>query len=249
MLVFPGKDASRMFASSLKSGNFNDPEIYTGVKTKQYLLDVTHWSSSSPTAKNILDVVHSSNKEVYVVGMKGGFQCFSTDEITASGSRHAVVFVDLDANIGVRVRQPHEAHIDPNKVTNSVPLDNRLAFLHELGHAKQWIENPSFMTGGIQNSASFATNIRNAAIKMGTSGDANMPQRSSFQSGVMGNIKHTKATKAYVADHPVFGGIESATRLGWGLRIETDNIMRHEWPICDELRLVKRFNYRDLMLM
>ena len=33
---------------------------------------------------------------------------------------------------------------------------------------------------------------------------------------------------------------------GYGVRIEADNMAKHEWPICDELGIPRRLNYRDL---
>ena len=33
---------------------------------------------------------------------------------------------------------------------------------------------------------------------------------------------------------------------GYSVRIEADNIARHEWPICDELGIPRRLNYRDI---
>jgi len=34
----------------------------------------------------------------------------------------------------------------------------------------------------------------------------------------------------------------------WGVRIETDNLIRHEWPICEEMGFAKR-NYTDLIVL
>lgn len=35
--------------------------------------------------------------------------------------------------------------------------------------------------------------------------------------------------------------------LAWSVRLEMDNLNRHEWPICDEARLPRRLHYTDLM--
>ena len=51
------------------------------------------------------------------------------------------------------------------KQSGSVQADmhHDIAFLHELGHAKQWIENPSFFNGNLNNTKKFAGDIQNAA--------------------------------------------------------------------------------------
>lgn len=248
MLTFVGgKEAEVMFKSTFQSENFSSFKgAYPGVRTRQYLLEVTSWASASKTAKAVLSAVHDAREEVFVVGMKGGFQAFSNDEPTAKGEKVPVIFVDLDAKLGLRVRNAHNASEEPNMIGAKVEFSNYIAFLHELGHAKQWIENPVFFIAPPMATTRFAADIRQAAIGRMTRGDTNAPKREG--TGWQAQAKFNKALTNYVSSHPVFGGIRNPDPKGWGVRVESDNIFRHERPICEELRLPQRLNYRDLVI-
>ena len=248
MLTFVGgREAEVMFKSTFQRENFSSLKgAYPGVRTRQYLLEVTAWASSSKTAKAVLAAVHDAHQEVFIVGMKGGFQAFSNDEPTAKGEKVPVIFVDLDAKLGLRVRNAHNASEEPSMIGEKVEFSNYIAFLHELGHAKQWIENPLFFIAPPMATTRFAADIKQAAIGRATRGDVNAPQRQG--SGVIAQIKYNKALTSYMSSHPVFGEIQNPTPKGWGVRVESDNIFRHERPICDELRLPARLNYRDLII-
>lgn len=249
MIVFPGKDAEKMFADTFHSSNFASFQgCYSGIQMRQHLLAVTAWCSNSKTAKMVLQAVHDSPKELYLVGMKGGYQAFNNEETNAvTGKKLAVAFVDLDAKLGIRVRGPHNEYEQPTSIPQKIALHNNIAFLHELGHAIQWFYNPGFFAGLHQWSSRFAGDIKNAAIKRGTKGDANVPVMAG--KGAIAQVKYNKAMTAYVANHPVFGGIENPGPKGWPVRIEVDNMFRHEWPVCQEMKVPRRLNYRDICLM
>ena len=62
-------------------------------------------------------------------------------------------------------------------------------------------------------------------------------------------------TKAVRTSDPsrTFGSVQTADEAkefkpitAWGVVIEMDNMSRHEWPVCKELGLPRRVNYRDI---
>jgi hypothetical protein len=249
MIEFPGKEAEKMFASTFKGSNFATFQgCYSGVQMRQHLLSVTAWAHNSRTAKTLIDAVQGSKQTVYLVGMRGGYQAFDNEAINdLTGAKVAVAFVDLDAKLGVKVRNPHNADDQPAQVAEVVSLHNNVAFLHELGHARQWFELPGFFAGtGQWNASNFGKQIKNAAVNMATRNDPSAPRKGT---GPLAGVQYNKAVNNFVANHAVFGGIEAAGPKGWSVRIEQDNMFRHEWPICDELRIPKRLSYRDLTEM
>lgn len=195
--------------------------VCTSVETRTFLLEVSEWASSSKTAKEILGAVHASDKEVYLVGMKGGYQCFSSDE-PAVGK--GVVYIDVEAKLGVRVKGPHGESV--------ASLHNYIATLHEFGHAKQWIERPEFFAGGAQNTPDFANKIKAAAFSrlMKSAPPGTYGEQRKFAEG---HLKHTNMRMCKPA---------------WSVRIETDNLIQHEWPVCREMGYPTR-QYTDLVMM
>ena len=160
--------------------------------------------------------------------MKGGYQCFSSDEPTRGAG---VVYVDVNAKLGVKVQGPHGQQI--------VPLHNNIAFLHELGHAKQWIKSPAFFNGALQNTGGFEKDIKNAASEMMTK----VRTRVETKPEGLGY----SANKNWGTAPLQLTGLRLC-RPGWSVRIETDNLMTHEWLICDEMRYPKR-QYTDLVML
>jgi hypothetical protein len=238
---------------------------YSPEQTYEAMRKTKFWARNSPTAMALVRFVEDSSKKIVVVGMKGGYQCF--DSTAGADKNLQVIFIDLDGQLTVNVRTPHNIHLDPNLCTaNVVPLNNRVALLHEYGHAKQWIERPTLFDnqkaaagatmprwGGGQvdarlQKATFAGDIRNlAAAKLaGKPGGATL---STFREDRVLPDGSTVTVRRSVRER---GTVPSAEELKefkppvWGPAIEMDNMARHEWPICDELGLPRRANYRDI---
>lgn len=187
-------------------------------RTKMMLKDTEWWARNSKTAQKVLQLVKGSAKKITVVGMRGGYQCFDSD---------GMIFIDIDGQLTVNVRGPHDLHLDPRVISgrrNVVELNNRLAILHEFGHAKQWIETPAMFDNkqgdydARLDKTKFAQDIRAAAEK---------------------RLKKT-------GDESVLPAKETVSSIAWSVKIELDNMSRHEWPICKELGLPMRANYRDI---
>lgn len=213
-LVFIGKDVARSkFGATLSSDLFGNPEVIGATQMRTYHYNATVWAQRSVTARVILDVVTRAEQTIYMVGMHGGYSCFSSDD---PGKGEGVVYFDVNLQLGVRKEGAAQA----------TPLHQYIAYFHELGHAKQWIENPSFFDGGPQNTANFAQEIQTAA-----------------RNHVMRTQKLT------------YGNAGTALKLqslrlcrpSWAVRIETDNLIRHEWPMCRETGNPVR-NYTELVM-
>jgi hypothetical protein len=187
----------------------------------------TAWAWRSPTAQDLMKNVRASEKTIYVVGMRGGFQCFNSTE--GPKQDMPVVFIDVQGKLTANVRTEHDIvvdnqHVPPESCTNGVfEINNNIAILHEFGHAMQWIERPllfdnHFKKAEGSDGKSFREAIRAQATKINPKG----------------GLQTEEEYKAY---KPI---------TAWGVVIEMDNMSRHEWPICKELGLPRRVNYRDI---
>lgn len=215
-LIIPTPDeVNALFRASLSSDLFGNPGIASRTETLAILHEVRAWASTnSVTAQAILSVVTNAEQDVYLVGMKGGgYTCFCSDD-PAPGK--GVVYFNFDARF--EIKQEGKAN---------APLHNYIAFLHEMGHAKQWIETPEFFNGSLQNKPDFAKDIKTAA--------QNMAMRT-------GNCSFGDAGRSLKLQNL------RLTKPLWSVRIETDNLMRHEWPMCDESGHVRRA-YTDLVML
>jgi hypothetical protein len=225
-IIFLGKEAQTFPGMQSTFTQTHVPNglrgVCTAIETRTFLLEVASWSTKSKTAKEVLAAVHASDKEVYLVGMKGGYQCFSSDEPSPG---KGVIYIDVEAKLGVRVQGPHGETV--------ASLHNYIATLHEFGHAKQWIERPDFFAGGAQNTPDFANKIKAAAfsrlLKTAPSGLTYGQQRTL----VNNHLQHTNM---------------KMTKPAWSVRIETDNLIHHEWPICREMGYPVR-QYTDLVML
>ena len=245
---------------------------YSEQETKDSIQETKAWARGSATALEIMDYVDSSEKVIHVVGMRGGYQCFNSTE--GPEKDLPVVFVDLDGKLTVNVRTAHNLHLDPNDCQGNVlPLDNKIALLHEFGHAKQWIEKPlmfdnHFVGGGDKSKKfEFAAAIRQRASevihrcpKCGEHVEIDAVSKLLLDPK-RDKIKHPKAlhicagkptaavilpTAKEVAPFEEKKNPEGFKPPVWGTHIEMDNMSRHEWPICREMKLPLRMNYRDI---
>ena len=252
--------AETEFAATLSdwATNYGYKGCHSADETREAIAETEDWARYSVTARKLMHFVTRSSKSIIVVGMKGGYQCF--DSTAGIDSNLATIFVDLGGKLTVNVRGPHNLHFEPNLCTGKVEaLDNRVALLHEFGHAKQWIERPSMFDnkksaagtpkwggaaqksgGGPSNAridkATFRTDIREKAMEMRARRDK-----------VEGNLD--KVGKLPYKKVDIFPSAEETAQFqapAWGPAIEMDNMARHEWPICNEMGLPKRANYRDI---
>jgi hypothetical protein len=217
---------------------------YSAEETQTAIGDTKNWARYSPTARKLMFRIERSPQKILVVGMRGGYQCF--DSTGGRNKDKPVIFVDLNGKLTVNVRTPHNLHLDPNLCTGlTEELDNNVALLHEFGHAWQWVERPTLFDnrhpgrGGFDariDKNTFATDIRNKAIEM--------RQR---RGKVEENLE--KVGKLPYKKPDVFQSKEEFDEFrapAWGPVIEMDNMARHEWPICREMGLPLRANYRDI---
>jgi hypothetical protein len=309
---------------------------YSPGETQKYVMSFfSHRNKQSPTARQLYEYVLLNPKKIYVLGMRGGFQCF--DSTAGEQKDMPVIFIDVDGKLEIFVRAPHGVSLgttreswkgraesqlgrpaaqilikrdyqhankvsmaDPQKLLdesrriaaeaaagqrasydydmgNRVSLDNRIAALHEFGHAKQWLEcpmlfdqqkrmAPSFSSVSIERSVRSSVKPerigqidlakRDAALRLGGSQrDVRLADsRAGFAKDLQAaaekfwtrrgggtldpNIRTAKDVETF----------EEALKKApvWGRAIEMDNMERHEWPICRELGVPIRSNYRDL---
>ena len=245
---------------------------YSADETRKALAETMAWASKSQTAREVWNYVDSADKVIHVVGMRGGYQCFNSTE--GPHKDLPVVFIDLDGRLTVNVRGPHNIHLDPNDCTGKVePMDNRVALLHEFGHAKQWLERPlffdnHFIGGGDKGKKlEFAAAIRQRAEEVvhrcPTCGQhvEIHPRTKQMLNPARDKVRHPMAlhicpgkkvvpdvlpTPQSVAKFDEKTNPEGFKPPVWGVHIELDNMSRHEWPICRDLGLPLRKNYRDI---
>lgn len=307
MLIFLGESEARTLCKT-DIEKVNPPAIVSKTKMMAYVLQVADWCKGSKTAQAVMSVVRQSPVKIYVVGMKGGgFSCFNSD-YPEPGSGTIYYNVSLDLAIAFKSTGPHDqaskVALDKRsgqRTTASAQqaLHNYIGFLHELGHAKQFIETPLFVDGSPMNQPKFAGEIESAARtrkdfwanaqdpkqrkliadtarkhvkslpEFATVVSLKMPTKPAAQAAVAPGLPGVPSAPGIPAAP---GGIPGAPPLlapgapigarrdpyqlaalrvckpQWGVRIETDNLIKHEWPICDELGYPKR-NYTDLVVL
>lgn len=161
---------------------YGDIRFASRIETVQYFYEVVEWSKRSPTAQKIIKVVQDADIEVDFIGMHGGFQCFDESALNAvTQEKKPTVYIDVDGKLQVFVRQPHELALSRLQAEEAFKrgeggkpqmesFDNKIALLHELGHAKQFIENPQWYRHYClqSNRGDFREAINTAATKYWT---------------------------------------------------------------------------------
>jgi hypothetical protein len=265
-LILLGSDQAMQLCGSDLTGPVNSPPITSLAKEldlRKYVLEVAAWASNSRTAKEILYVVQNCEPNIYFVGMNGGgFSCFNSD-YPKFGSGTVYYNLALKMEIGFNGPGPTETASNfaagPKR---NVSLHNYVGFLHELGHAKQFIENQGFFRESMDKKASDELRKNQGLEPVGKWGGGNWAYMADgkFRSEVETKAKELAEKQSPLKKDlmPGAGGQGSAwknlklqqvrmCKPQWGVRIETDNLMRHEWPICEEFKLPKR-NYTDLVV-
>src|SRR5262249_16117371 len=143
-------------------------DLYSAAETKDYVTGAVKWAfmGGSQTALDLFYFIQRASEPIYVIGMKGGFQCFGSEEGIRGDKR--AVFIDIGGTLNINQRgsqdepdlimtktgglkvvrtraqeRPDDDHVSPGDFKGDrVELSNKIAALHELGHAKQCIERP-----------------------------------------------------------------------------------------------------------
>jgi hypothetical protein len=279
-------EAERLMAATFTEwvGAYKYSGCVSADQTEEAVVDAFLWAvrGGSITATEQHTFVNESTVEICVIGMKGGFQCFGSNDV---GGRPGI-FIGVEGRLKYAVRGPHQLHIPPEAMTarpDTLPqLDNKIALLHEFGHAKQFIERPEWFAGHYKKAdanrgpARKFTNpvdpLPMAPARSVTVAGSATPGATSFPEAIQKRAAevHAKAGRTQKAqwvpverDTSDLGmdfmkastenwlateeDVKAVAKFQYGLRVESDNMARHEWPICDELGIPRRLNYRDLV--
>jgi hypothetical protein len=224
----------------------------TRPKTIGYFSEVRARAKNSPTARAILKAVEESDRVINFIGMYGGFQCFDESaDNHSTKKKEPTIYVDLHGRLSVYVRGPHEQATSRADAVNPnmQAFNNKIALLHELGHAKQFIENPTWYAfyASSQKKAEWRDSIEAKAKGLWT---AKFTPRV-----VVKNSGGPPPPPAFGAARPnpaaqvnafIGKATDRAKPQKWFVVIDVDNMQRHEWPICREMGLPVRLNYTDL---
>lgn len=234
--------ATGPWQKALTSENFGNPNLCEYDEMFEIMQRVRRWSLRSPTAQSILKYLDDSSTIINVIGMKsGGYTCFDSEcPLPNAGT----CFVDVEAQFAV--------------ASTGEPLHNYIALLHELGHAKQWVENPGWFRTAGNNTAQvryqdLQTKLIDFAVARAAPAVAVVAPApgAAFGDGpppppAMGAAVNRVAIGQAVRNRLNIPGNFSQTHAKWPFVIEQDNMARHEWPICDEARYPRRAGYADL---
>lgn len=116
-------------------------------------------------------------------------------------------------------------------VTNgrTQPFHHYIALLHEFGHFIQWNEDKLFYRGNpIMHS--------HGSILQGA---RQLYEKAAESQGLTQFIQKRKYTEDRMF------GVKPIQGKSWSVRLEMDNLRRHEWPICDEMGVARRLSYSD----
>lgn len=183
---------------------------------------VRRWALRSPTARQIIEKVDQSPTVINIVCFRRqGETVFSSDD-PAPGQ--GTIFWDTES----RFQTKQEA--------GAAPLHHFIAFLHEMGHAVQWMENPVFFNGNMLHGKTGENAIKDAAQKFFRAKALKLNPSANFKE------------QNQFADQYMRHGQNRMARPAWSVRVEMDNLIRHEWPICDEAGFPRRLGYTDLVM-
>jgi len=186
MLNFPDESSIRTgWESDLKKvlvAKDGTPQIADRSTIFRYYKSVMIEVKQSKSATSILAYVICSRTKIHVVGMiGGGFSCFNSD-YPRKGEGTIYYSLTAEMSIGFTSTGPHDvaSETDLDRTTahprhktpmgmrrepiESQSLPNWVGFLHEVGHAKQFIDNPSFFDGSYANSTDLQDEIQQAAL-------------------------------------------------------------------------------------
>jgi len=247
--IWGGADAENEFRDDIMTVHRNSgyTGCYPAAQTQDVWSQLRIWSAPSRTARDLFRFIDDSTQVVHVVGMSGGFQCFGS----AQGTDHkkGVIFVDLDAKLTIIANTSHNLHLPIDVMRKlwkgaadgktRVDLDNRITLLHEIGHARQWIEKPGWFDNDYRTATKVG--VGDAAKTMKDLTAAEILRRATAKAGAGDTsfLPETQDVDAVVTQ-------KMNSPVVWGVPIEHDNMRRHEWKICREMGLPLRSNYGDI---
>ena len=197
--------------------------------TKAYLEKVRDWSADSKTALATINFVERALPEVSIVGMRGGETSFDSDcPVRGKG----VIYVNLDLRMGIR--------------GSNVDMHQYVALLHEFGHAKQWIERPEFFSTSPLETSAFKDMIEKSAAEFFQKRIL-AAQGREFKKMSVDEMDEVRVKNLGLSNLMVKK--ENWRQRDSIVRIESDNLARHEWPICDEKKMPRRNSYADLIIL
>ena len=129
-----------------------------------------------------------------------------------------------------------------------------IVILHELGHAKQFLENPIWFNRVAARTPNVGLiDIRAAAVKMqvGRATSPVVPIPTDHGRGPFpppppfGKMK-SQRTIEREAENVLGNPTRRAPTCNWPFVIEQDNMARHEWPVCRETGNPVRPGYRHI---
>lgn len=138
--------------------------------------DIEELRNSSATARAVYDYVANHSTKIHVIFFKQVPKA-GDNEVRINGA----VFdeaVEFGATIWYNLAD--KVYNSEAKTKADIKVPRSLVFFHELGHAKQWLENPSRWTAWNDDTTNRVD--------------------------------------------------------GYNKPVEEDNLLRHEWPICDEMK-------------
>jgi hypothetical protein len=169
------------------------------------------------TGHYIFEAVRRAKEKIHVVAWRSrnpaapGYSCFDSD---CPRKGEGTIYVNLDQLVKVSTVNPED-----RKKKNV--YNNFVLILHEVGHAKQFIDNPKWFANATHDDS-----LRDA-LAQGPTLMAKYPKhemrRQNMAEKLVGNPH-----KAYSS------------------AIEWENYIYHEGPICDELGLPRRIFYGNL---
>lgn len=156
----------------------NGRNLCDGDDAKAVIQRVRYWSDRSKTAKEILKAVDLAGQKIHVIGMKNcGYTCFDSDCPTKG---EGTAYVDVNAQFSV----------------DGKPLHNYICILHELGHAKQFIENPAWFNQVAANRPNVnLKDIQSRALEMAMSRTARLKDEEAESRGINQNLAKSYAVK------------------------------------------------------
>lgn len=217
-------DVRLKYAETLAAWNHPTPLLSAEAFAQMEV--VRRWSLRSPTAQRIIKYVEDAKVLINVVCFKnGGGTVFSANDPPGSGQ--GVIFWDVEARFATK-------QIGKDGTETRGDFHHFIAFLHEMGHALQWIENPTFYEGNMLHGGEGAKKIADAAKAFW--------MKKAQKSGLTAH-----RAKGVFANDRMQLDTGPTAKPNWAVRVEMDNLRRHEWPICDEARYPRRLGYTDLM--
>ena len=143
---------------------------------------------------------------------QSGFTMFANDSLVVG---QGTLYGNLEAMARVATLAPHEQG-------KNATLNNFVVMLHEIGHAKQFIDNPVWFRSN-EGTGSYIAPQREAVKEI-----------LAYQTGKTWGIEG-KANRILGNAHKAFSSA-----------IEWDNYLYHEGPICDEIGVARRGRYTNI---